>query len=124
MKKVADRTLRANRQNGSANIRTVNVNGTNTARRNMNKESNTNSALNNSIHRGKPISSSSNLSFSNNDLSSSISSQPLYYPKYPQSLSESSRDPLHQTMSPMAPLQPPWRSHLPPIQHQTSEIEK
>ena len=119
---MAERTLPGRRKSSSATVRPVN--GSNTSRRNPNALSNADSSLNNSLNRGRPIPSTSRFSFSHNDLSSSTSSQPVYYPKYHQSLSESARDPLHQTMSPMAPLHPPWRSQLPPIQRQTSEMEK
>ena len=123
MKKIADRTLRGGRQTASATVRPVNADNNHSHRRRANQISNTDAGLNNSMNRGRPIPSSSRFSFSNNDLSSSTSSQPVYYPKYHQSLSESARDALHQTMSPMAPLHPPWRSQLPPIQRQTSEME-
>ena len=80
--------------------------------------------LNSSWNRSRPMPSTSRYSFSQNDLSSNTTSQPVYYPKYPQSLSESSRDPLYQNMSPIAPLHPPWRSQLPPLNRQTSELDK
>ena len=80
--------------------------------------------LNSSLNRGRPLPSTSRFSYSHNDLSNNNASQPVYYPKYPQSLSESSRDPLYQTMSPIAPLHPPWRSQLPPLNRQTSELDK
>ena len=124
MKNIADRTFRGRRQITSATIRPVNIDGNNNIRRNRNRISIANSDLNNSMNRERPVPSTSRFSFSNNDLSSSTSSQPVYYPKYHQSLSESARDPLHQTMSPMAPLHPPWRSQLPPIQRHTSEVDK
>ena len=43
--------------------------------------------------------------------------EPVYYPKYPHSLPNElcSKSPIHQSMSPMAPLQPPWPLQLPPI---------
>ena len=104
MRKIADRTLRGGPKSASASVRPVN--GSNTSRRNLSTASNIDRSLNNSLNRGRPVPSTSRYSFSHNDLSSSTSSQPVYYPKYHQSLSESARDPLHQTMSPMAPLHP------------------
>ena len=125
MKKIADRRIRGRRQSTSASVRPVNESLTNSNRRALNKSTpNMEPDLNSSWNRGRPVPSTSRFSFSHNDLSSSTTSQPVYYPKYPQSLSESSRDPLYQTMSPIAPLHPPWRSQLPPNNRQTSELDK
>ena len=139
MKKIADRRIRGRRQSTSASVRPADETLTNSNRRVLNKstpnmEPDLNSSwnrgrlapsdLNSSWNRGRPVPSTSRFSFSHNDLSSSTTSQPVYYPKYPQSLSESSRDPLYQTMSPIAPLHPPWRSQLPPINRQTSELDQ
>ena len=124
MRKIASRTLRGSQQSANAVIRPATGSEIHRNGRGRNKVSNGDSALNTSLNRGRPVQPSSRFSFSNNDLSSSTSSQPIYYPKYHQSLSESARDPLHQSMSPMAPLHPPWRSQLPPLQRQTSELDK
>ena len=124
MRKIASRTLRGRQQSANAVIRPATGSEIHRNGRGRNKVSNGDSALNRSLHRGRPVPPSSRFAFSNNDLSSSTSSQPVYYPKYHQSLSESSKDPLHQSMSPTAPLHPPWRSQLPPIQRQTSELDK
>ena len=119
MKKVAERTMR---QNGRMNVRTVGAINANSKRRcNTNNDSTTSAALSRSMPSRHTSLTNAKFTRSYEDLSCTLPSEPVYYPKYPQSLSEMARDPLHQTMSPIAPLHPPWRSHLPPIQSPTKK---